>query len=259
MLCLMFGCEEVGVLRTNRMAWSDNDIALAVGGDLNVVLSCINELFAKGVVRRYQDGAYYSKRLVNDERKRKEKSDKCAEAGRNGGGNPNFKGRRKGGRKGLPKGDTKPLELELELESELNTGNLSTDFSPESAFAARGADEGGNGVPLMVFPTDGKQREWALTDPFVAQMREAFPTLDVMAEMRKAKAWILANESKRKTAAGMPRFLNSWLGRAQDRGGGFIAGPRNASSEIEARSRRAAERMRAEEQQAEAMQKAGER
>jgi hypothetical protein len=75
----------------------------------------------------------------------------------------------------------------------------------------------------MVFPCVGTgAREWALTAAKVVEYREAFPALDVSAELRRARQWLLDNPTRRKTAAGMTRFLGSWLGRAQDsaRGGG---------------------------------------
>ena len=44
-------------------------------------------------------------------------------------------------------------------------------------------------------------------------------------ELRAIRGWLLNNEKRRKTKAGIRRFVNSWLARAQDRGN-----PRNSSS-----------------------------
>ncbi len=71
---------------------------------------------------------------------------------------------------------------------------------------------------VMEFPTNGKKKSWDLTEEFLEECKQAFPGLDVLAETRKALAWLKANRLK--TAKGMPRFLNSWLSRANDRGGG---------------------------------------
>jgi hypothetical protein len=60
--------------------------------------------------------------------------------------------------------------------------------------------------------------EYPVTQQQVDDWREAFPGVDVLGEVRKARAWLEANPTKRKTARGMPRFLVAWLGRAQDRG-----------------------------------------
>jgi hypothetical protein len=77
-------------------------------------------------------------------------------------------------------------------------------------------------VVVMEFPTHGKKKSWDLTEEFLEECKQAFPGLDVLAETRKALAWLKANRLK--TAKGMPRFLNSWLSRANDRGGGKTGG-----------------------------------
>lgn len=73
--------------------------------------------------------------------------------------------------------------------------------------------------PVMTFPTVGTgAKEWHLTAAKLAEYATSFPGLDVQAECRKALQWLRDNPGKRKTAKGMPRFLGSWLGRANDRG-----------------------------------------
>lgn len=70
MLCLMFECEQRGVLITGSSPWSREDAAAAVGGNADVTLRCIDELVAKGVCKVREDGALYSKRLLDDETNR---------------------------------------------------------------------------------------------------------------------------------------------------------------------------------------------
>lgn len=72
-LCLMFECEDRGVLATGGEPWSDEDIAAASGGDISEGLSCISELLRKGVAHRNQSGAIFSKRMVRDEQVRQER------------------------------------------------------------------------------------------------------------------------------------------------------------------------------------------
>lgn len=100
-LCLMFECEERGVLATAGRAWSETEIARAVGGDQDVTIPCIRELIEKGVVSRSETGAIYCRRMVRDEHKRR----LCGEAGKKGGGNPALTN--KGGSKGASKGHSK--------------------------------------------------------------------------------------------------------------------------------------------------------
>lgn len=71
---------------------------------------------------------------------------------------------------------------------------------------------------VLTFQTNGEIREWRLTEAKVKEYQEAFPGLDVLAECRSALQWTKDNPGRRKTAAGMPRFLGSWLTRANDSG-----------------------------------------
>jgi len=67
MLCLMFECEDRGVLSAGGVPWSDEEVAAAVSGDTTANLACICELIAKGVADRNSSGAIFSRRLVRDE------------------------------------------------------------------------------------------------------------------------------------------------------------------------------------------------
>ncbi|HPO07385.1 MAG TPA: hypothetical protein PLZ55_01855, partial [bacterium] len=73
---------------------------------------------------------------------------------------------------------------------------------------------------ILVFPCNGKIKEWKLTRNKVEEYQESFPGLDVMAECRKSLQWLRDNPTRRKTARGMPKFLNGWMQRANDRGPG---------------------------------------
>ena len=70
---------------------------------------------------------------------------------------------------------------------------------------------------ILTYPTNGKPNEWHLTQAHVDDWETLYPSLDILAECRKALAWVRANPSKRKTASGMPRTLVSWFNRANDR------------------------------------------
>ena len=69
---------------------------------------------------------------------------------------------------------------------------------------------------VLEYPTVGKVDSWQLSEAQVAEWATLYPGLDVLAECRKAMAWIKANPGRRKTARGMPRFLTNWLNRATD-------------------------------------------
>jgi hypothetical protein len=56
-------------------------------------------------------------------------------------------------------------------------------------------------------------------DADIIQWQKTYPAVDVFAELAKMESWLDANPSKSKTSKGIKRFVNSWLSRAQDRGG----------------------------------------
>lgn len=72
LLCVMFECEERGVLISSGKPWSDDEAAVSVGGHSDVTSLSLRELMEKGVLRRRNDGALYSARMVRDEELRKQ-------------------------------------------------------------------------------------------------------------------------------------------------------------------------------------------
>jgi hypothetical protein len=60
---------------------------------------------------------------------------------------------------------------------------------------------------------------WEPEDADVIQWQKTYPAVDLFAELAKMESWLDANPSKRKTSKGIKRFVNSWLSRAQDKGG----------------------------------------
>lgn len=59
------------------------------------------------------------------------------------------------------------------------------------------------------------------------RFKKTYTGVDVDAEIRKALSWCWSNKPNRKTAKGMPRFLNNWLSNAQNRSGRFEQDKRN--------------------------------
>jgi len=58
-----------------------------------------------------------------------------------------------------------------------------------------------------------------ITEADVAIWSEAYPAIDVRQQLSAIRAWLINNPKNAKTANGMRRFVNSWLGREQDRRG----------------------------------------
>jgi len=92
-----------------------------------------------------------------------------------------------------------------------------------------------NSKPIEVvatFQTNGRIKCWELTKTFYDEMKECYPAVDLDLQIRAMKGWVIANPTKRKTANGMPKFINAWLNKEQNqnKGGNFNDRiPRNAS------------------------------
>jgi hypothetical protein len=52
----------------------------------------------------------------------------------------------------------------------------------------------------------------------VETFSDCYPAVDVIAELRKIRAWCMSNPTDRKTRRGAMRFVNSWLEREQNKG-----------------------------------------
>lgn len=72
--------------------------------------------------------------------------------------------------------------------------------------------------PVVELPlNDGSQ--YGVTEEQVKEWASLYPAVDVMQQLRNMKGWLLANPKKRKTKAGVLRFVTAWLTREQDKGG----------------------------------------
>jgi hypothetical protein len=68
---------------------------------------------------------------------------------------------------------------------------------------------------VLEFPTAGPVKTWGLSAALLAELREAYPGVVVLEECRRALQWVRTNQLR--TAKGMPKFLNAWMARAQDK------------------------------------------
>lgn len=76
----------------------------------------------------------------------------------------------------------------------------------------------------FAFPTVGDVITWKLSESKLAEYQASYPDLDHSKEILAAIQWCRDNPTKRKTCRGMPRFLNGWMERAQNRGHGGTGG-----------------------------------
>lgn len=103
----------------------------------------------------------------------------------------------------------------------LGTGSLSLEGASRSHASAK-PDPGARGAVerrvLLQFPTRGTMPCWDFDEAQAAAWSELYAGLDVLAEARRALAWVGAHPDRRKSARGMPAFLVNWFNRAIDRG-----------------------------------------
>lgn len=76
----------------------------------------------------------------------------------------------------------------------------------------------------LITMTLNDKSEYPLYQNDIDEWAEYYPAVDIMQECRAMKAWLNSNPQKRKTKKGIKKFINSWLGRKQDKGGtpGYI-------------------------------------
>lgn len=59
--------------------------------------------------------------------------------------------------------------------------------------------------------------DWHATPDEIGAFANAYPGVELKATFNEMRAWLIANPTRRKTFNGMPRFVNSWLAREQNR------------------------------------------
>ena len=60
--------------------------------------------------------------------------------------------------------------------------------------------------------------DWKPTQEMYEEYCRLYPGVDVKREFAKMRGWCSGNPAKRKTLAGVKRFVNTWLSREQDKG-----------------------------------------
>ena len=71
--------------------------------------------------------------------------------------------------------------------------------------------------PAGTLPTNKKGEEFPVYQTDIDLWTETYPAVNVIAELKKIRAWLDANPAKKKTKSGMKRFINSWMAREQNR------------------------------------------
>lgn len=124
-----------------------------------------------------------------------------------------------GGDSVTPDGDTGSLGSDTQSPGGSDTQSPGISHSFESVsesvsepLGSASADDSPDGADDLEFPTRcGKGYRPAQS--LVEEIKAAYPTLDVSQELQRARLWLIANPSKRKTVRGMSKFLAGWMSR----------------------------------------------
>lgn len=109
-------------------------------------------------------------------------------------------------------------EIEIELEKETDAEiEENTSFLPEAETAPDPPKPSAPSSPVVISIILNDKTEYPITEADVEGWKDLYPAVDVMQELRKMKGWADANPTKRKTKAGIKRFINAWLSKEQDR------------------------------------------
>jgi hypothetical protein len=71
---------------------------------------------------------------------------------------------------------------------------------------------------IASLPSNLSGVEVPITEAQATEFERLYPAVDVRQSLNEMRGWLIANPSQRKTKAGMLRFVNSWLSKAQNRG-----------------------------------------
>ena len=67
-----------------------------------------------------------------------------------------------------------------------------------------------------------KSGQHPVTKDDVMQYMATYRNINMEQELKSMFSWLEANKAKQKTKAGMKRFINSWLSRANEKGGSGV-------------------------------------
>lgn len=106
-------------------------------------------------------------------------------------------------------------ELEIDIEKEKDKGSMPSTGKPAPA-------------PAVIEIILNDKSMYSITQQDIDKWEALYPAVEILSELRKMVGWCDANPAKRKTKAGINRFINNWLAREQDRGGNKPAAKQQA-------------------------------
>ncbi len=88
----------------------------------------------------------------------------------------------------------------------------------DSAEPQAASAQTGTGDPVIFMPIAGKGTpQIGIGSDLVAELKIAFPGVDIPQQLKVMRVWLLTNPTRRKTARGLGRFIASWCEREQNK------------------------------------------
>lgn len=76
-------------------------------------------------------------------------------------------------------------------------------------------------IPTNKFNTAGEERP--ITENKITEWQAVYPAVDVRQTIIRIRSWVINNPAKRKTFGGIFKFIDTWLAKEQNSGGGHAA------------------------------------
>lgn len=192
--------------RTGTLTGTTERLAGLCGCSVPELTAALDELIATGTadMKRCSNGivTVICRRLKNEETERENIKNRVrdfrAKRNSNAGCNANVT----------------PHSTEYRVQNNMTDTKVSFSPEPENS-GSPGTTTRTAKIPAITFDYEGDCRVHGLTEEQLTLWREAFPAIDVDAEIKVAAAWLDANRKNRKKE--IKRFLTNWLSRTQER------------------------------------------
>ena len=222
LLCLAGKTNNSGVFIFNeRIPYTDEMLASIFRRDVNIVRMALKTFENFGMIEiidKVITIPNWSKHQTLDAYERQKERDRLKKQKARAEKKALISGKsadKSGDVSGDKSGDVPALEEDIEVEEDLEEEKtilpgVETPPDPPKPPPAPSS-------PVVISIILNDKTEYPITQADVEGWKDLYPAVDVMQELRKMKGWADANPQKRKTKAGIKRFINAWLSKEQDR------------------------------------------
>lgn len=222
LLCLAGKTNNSGVFIFNeRIPYTDEMLASIFRRDVNIVRMALKTFENFGMIEiidKVITIPNWSKHQTLDAYERQKERDRLKKQKARAEKKALISGKsadKSGDVSGDKSGDVPALEEDIEVEEDLEEEKTSLPGAETPPDPPKPPPAPSSPVVISIILND--KTEYPITQADVEGWKDLYPAVDVMQELRKMKGWADANPQKRKTKAGIKRFINAWLSKEQDR------------------------------------------